>query len=80
MVHQYKYFVAGHYPLSCLYLKTSSCFFFKKTFRRLDSVSGPQIGTSSIDWAQLSRFNLKTETIKSPKRCVLKNKEDGVYR
>jgi hypothetical protein len=38
------------------------------TFRRLDSVSGPEIGTSSIDWAQLSRFYLKTET-----GCSLRN-------
>jgi hypothetical protein len=34
--------------------------------------------TLCIDWAQLSRFYLKTETIQAPKRCVLKNKHDGV--
>jgi hypothetical protein len=28
------------------------------------------IGTSSIDWAQLSRFNLKMETESSPKHCL----------
>jgi hypothetical protein len=39
----------------------------------------PDIGTSSIDWTQLSRFYLKKETIQSPKRCVLKNKQDGVF-
>jgi hypothetical protein len=33
---------------------------------------------SSIDWAQLNRFYLKTETIQSPKRCVLKYNQDGV--
>jgi hypothetical protein len=33
-------------------------------------VSGDR--TSSIDWVQLSRFHLKTETSRSPKRCVLK--------
>jgi hypothetical protein len=37
----------------------------------------PEIGTSSIDWAKLSRFYLNTETESSPKRCVLKNKQDG---
>jgi hypothetical protein len=37
----------------------------------------PEIGTSSIDWAQQSRFFLKMETIQSPKHCVLKNKQDG---
>jgi hypothetical protein len=32
-------------------------------------VSGDR--TSSVDWAQLCRFHLKTETIQSPKRYVL---------
>jgi hypothetical protein len=26
---KYKYYVSGHYPLSCLYLKTPSCLFFR---------------------------------------------------
>jgi hypothetical protein len=35
----------------------------------------------SIDWAQLSRFYLKTgDRIQSPKRYVLKNRQDGVCR
>jgi hypothetical protein len=64
----YKYYVFGHYPSSCLYLKTPSCLFFKiQRFGDwiLSPSSGP-IGTSSIDWAQLSRFCLKTETEDSP--------------
>jgi hypothetical protein len=39
--------------------------------------SGPEIGISSINWAQLSMFYLKTETESSPKLCVLKNKQEG---
>jgi hypothetical protein len=31
----------------------------------------PEIGTSSIDWAQLSRFHLKTETESSLRNVVL---------
>jgi hypothetical protein len=40
----------------------------------------PEIGTSSIDWAQLSRFYLKTETETSLRIVVLKYsyKQDGV--
>jgi hypothetical protein len=29
MVHYYKYYVVGHYSSSYLYLKTTSCLFFK---------------------------------------------------
>jgi hypothetical protein len=101
--------VSGHYPSSCLYLKTPSRLFFKTTFRRLDSVSvfrylssgpswvgfawrrrknpvsetlsvSPEIGTSSINWAQVSRFFLKTETESSVWNFILKNKQDGVFR
>jgi hypothetical protein len=36
----------------------------------LNEVNVNKIGTSSIDWAQLSRFYLR--------RCVLENKQDGV--
>jgi hypothetical protein len=31
----------------------------------------PEIGTSSIDWAQLSRFYLKTETESSLRNVVV---------
>jgi hypothetical protein len=34
---KYKYYIFGHYPSSCLYLKTV-LFIFKTTFRTLDSV------------------------------------------
>jgi hypothetical protein len=33
-------------------------------------ISGPEIGTCSIDWAQLSRFYLKTETESSLRNVV----------
>jgi hypothetical protein len=64
MVHQYKYYVAGHYSSPCLYLKTPFLFTFQHTtFRRLDCVSVlPEDG----------------DRIRSPKRCVLKNNQDGV--
>jgi hypothetical protein len=87
MVHQYKYYVSGHYPSSCLYLKTPSCLFFKtQRFGDwiLSSSSGktygcPEIGTSSIEWARLSRFYLKRETEYSLRNVVFKkNKQDGV--
>jgi hypothetical protein len=41
----------------------------------------PKIGTSSINWAQLSRFYLKTHRIQSLKRCVLnKNRRWIMFR
>jgi hypothetical protein len=39
----------------------------------------PAIGTSSIDWAQLSRFYLKTETDSSLRNVVLCNINRAVY-
>jgi hypothetical protein len=67
IVLYYKYYVFGPYPSSCLYLKKPSCSFFKT--RRFGDwilspalVSDPEIGTRSIDWAQQSRFYLRTET------------------
>jgi hypothetical protein len=40
--------------------------------------SGQEIRNNSIDWAQLSRFYLKTWTESSLRNVVLKNKQDGV--
>jgi hypothetical protein len=46
--------------------------------RKLDTGLCPDIGTSSIDWAQLSRFYLKTETESILRKVVFwKNKQDG---
>jgi hypothetical protein len=39
--------------------------------------ASPEIGTSSIDCAQLSEFYLKTETESSLRNIVLENKQDG---
>jgi hypothetical protein len=36
-----------------------------------------EIGTSSVNWAQLSRFHLKTETESSLQNVVLKNTGHG---
>jgi hypothetical protein len=48
--NMYNYYVFGHYPSSCLYLKNCRLFFKTQRFS---------------DWTL------------SPKRCVLKNKQDG---
>jgi hypothetical protein len=39
----------------------------------------PEIGTSFIDWAQLSRFYLKTETECSLRNVVFLNKNRAVF-
>jgi hypothetical protein len=49
--------------------KDTVLFIFQNMFQRLDSVS--VLGTSSIDWAQLSRFYLKMETESSLCNAVL---------
>jgi hypothetical protein len=69
-----RYYVVGHYPSSCLYLKSPSCLFFK-TQRFGDWILSPSSGetysgTSSVDWAQMSRFYLKTETESSLRNVV----------
>jgi hypothetical protein len=38
MIHWYKYYVFGHYPSSCLYLKTILFISQNTTFRRLDFI------------------------------------------
>jgi hypothetical protein len=45
--------------------KTPPCLFFKT-----QRFGPPEIGTSSIDWAQQSRFYLKTETESSIRNVV----------
>jgi hypothetical protein len=51
---------------------------------KMDTVIGfvniihhPEIGTSSVDGAQLSRFHLKTKTASSLRMCVLNKKQDN---
>jgi hypothetical protein len=51
---KYKYYVFGHYPSSCLYLKTVLFIFQNTTFRRLDCVS-------VFSWAQ--SIELVSETL-----------------
>jgi hypothetical protein len=46
----------------------------------LGIIHRPEVGTSSIHWAQLSRFYLKTETESSLRNVVLKYKQDGVFK
>jgi hypothetical protein len=70
----YRYYVSGHYPSSCLYLQALSCLYCK-TQRFGDWIlsPSPETGTSSIDWAQLSRFYLKAVTEPSLRNVVLCN-------
>jgi hypothetical protein len=63
-----KYYVFGHYPSSCLYLKHRPVYFSKHNV----SETG-----FCLDWAQQSRFYLNTETESSLRNVVLKNKQDG---
>jgi hypothetical protein len=90
-VYSYKYYVSIHYPSSCFYLKTPPCLYFK-TRRFGDWIispsSGetysvellyPEIGISSIDLAQLSRFYLKTETESNIRNIVFLNKNRKMF-
>jgi hypothetical protein len=54
----------------CFWTLSIILFLFKnETFWRLDSGS-PEVGTNSVDWVQLSRFYLKTETDSSRQNAV----------
>jgi hypothetical protein len=50
--------------------------------QNLDYFNGSETETSTIYWAQLSRFRLKTKTdrIKSPKRHALNKRQDDRLR
>jgi hypothetical protein len=67
---------AGNY----IYINTNIMFLDIINCPVLYPISGrPEIGASSIDWAQKSRFYLKTETESSfPHAVFFKYKEDGV--
>jgi hypothetical protein len=71
----YKY-GSGHYPSSCLYLKIPFCLYYKTQHFRdwiLCLSSGKTysvpIGTSCINWAQLSRFWRLDSVSSSGKTC-----------
>jgi hypothetical protein len=77
----WKYYVSGHYPSPCVYLKTPSSFnnpsestvlftLQKTTFRRLDPLSVVRV--------QLSRFHLK-ETESSLRNIVFCNIKRTVF-
>jgi hypothetical protein len=81
----YKYYVSGHYPSSRFYLKHHPVYILKHNVSetgfclrlhvkptQLGSIdrAGPEIGTSSVDWAQLNRFYMKTETESSLRNVV----------
>jgi hypothetical protein len=64
---EYKYYVSGHHPSSCFYLKT-------KRFGNWILSSSLEIGTSSIDWTQLIKFSLKLKTKSSLRNVVILTK------
>jgi hypothetical protein len=66
----------------CFLLKTPSCLYFKRAYQSLEPVTvfrWPEIGTSSIDWAQLNRFYLKIETKSSLRNVMLWNINRTVF-
>jgi hypothetical protein len=71
----YKYYVVGHYPSPCLYLKIPSCLFLK-TQRFGDWICL----RLQVKPTQLGLIDRASPYRDSPKRCVLKNKQDGVFR
>jgi hypothetical protein len=68
------------YISKCNISETGFCLHLQGKPTQLGPVNraSPEIATMSIDWAQLSRFYLKTDRIRSLKCCVLKYKQDGV--
>jgi hypothetical protein len=68
VVYQNNYCVSGHYHRPVFLFKTH-----KVSETEFCCCWCPEIGTSSIDWAQLSRFHLKTETESSLRNAVFLN-------
>jgi hypothetical protein len=60
---RHNYCVCRHYPSSCFYLKHSvSETYSVSVFSWAKSIVRPKIESRSVDWVQLSRLHLKTET------------------
>jgi hypothetical protein len=57
-----------YWIISCATLYVNAALMFLNIIRR------PEVGTSSIDWVQQSRFYLKTETETSLRNVVFLNK------
>jgi hypothetical protein len=81
MVRWYKYYVSGHYPSSCLYLKTRYCLFFK-TQRFGDRILSPSsglvlwIGTSwGFTWRRRQNPVSETLCFEKIKRAVFLDKD-----
>jgi hypothetical protein len=58
----YKYYVFGHYPSSCLYLK-AALFIFQNTFWRLDSVYVRRRRQNSSDRTSINMIRYQATTI-----------------
>jgi hypothetical protein len=56
MLHQYKYYVSGHHPSSCFYLKTQS-YLFLKTQRFEDLILPLSSSKNLLSWAQTIEFS-----------------------
>jgi hypothetical protein len=83
---QYKYYVSGHYPSTCFYLKylpvyisthdvskTGFCLRLQLEPSHLGPIDRASPYLRSIDWAKLSRFYFKTETEPSTRNVVCWN-------
>jgi hypothetical protein len=68
---KYKYYVFGHYPWSCLYLKHCAVYFSKHNISETGVCLHLQVKPTQLGPKDGNR-------IQSPKGCVLKNKQDGV--
>jgi hypothetical protein len=87
---RYKYYVSGHYPSSCIYLKHRPIYISKQRFE--DWILSPSSGKT---YSHLGPNDRPTpylltgpeyvlpedgDKIQSPKRCVFKYKQGGVFR
>jgi hypothetical protein len=72
------------YIVLCVSKNTVLVIFQNITFRRLDSISVFRENllsrAKSIELVPISGPETNGDRIQSPKRCVLKNKQDGVFR
>jgi hypothetical protein len=69
-----------HDPMKCMVALSRQHFITSLAFKLgADQWLGPEIGTSSIDWAQLSRCYLKTEIEPSLRNIVLCNINRAVF-
>jgi hypothetical protein len=77
MVHLYKYYVFGHYPSSCLYLKRRPVYFSKLSVSETGFCLRLQVRPTQLGPIYRASPHLQTP-MSVPRWGVLKNKQDGV--